>query len=321
MTSVVSRAHAALFVVCVVASWLVTSSLASSRAEAQTLELHVPDVCATEASVRARLASFGIEHVDDATITITTSTSWSGLVRGELHLAQRGVTAVRSLEDVACEDVVAALVIAAALALREGLGETAPALVTPDTLELHMHETETGRPGETAPTGTTMSLAVGLEGRLGLGPVPGLSVAPGIVGRLSIDAFVGALHVVYWPSSMGTGDGSRALGASVRAFVATVEAGGRVGDDIGVTVTGVIEVGAAISRGVGIAEPSDVASAVLDGGLAVAMDGRVGPVTWFLRLDLLFAIAQPVYLVGDYAAFEAPPLRGSLSVGALVSPN
>lgn len=299
---------------------LLVVGLVTTSAEAQSITLRAPEVCATEEGVRERLASFGIERVEDATLSITTSTSWSGLVRGELRLTQRGVTVVRALEDLACEDVVAALVIAAALALREGLhAETAAtrARDVPDLLVLDVHETETARPDPT-PRASTLRLAIGLEGRVGFGPVPGIAFAPGLVGALSLDAFVAAARLVYWPESAAFGDGTEPFGASVRAFVGTLEAGGRVGEEVGVSATGVIEVGASISRGIGLAEPVDVTSALADVGLAVAMDGRLGPVTLFVRFDFLVALVQPTYLVGEFLAFEGPPLRGSLSLGALV---
>jgi len=308
-----------LWVACAIATWL-----AGPTAHAQSIALRVPEVCASEESVRARLAEFGVEGVEDASLTITTSTSWAGLVRGELRVEQRGAAAVRSLEDLACEDVVGALVIAAALMLREGLHTTTPTTErpsAPDVLQLDVTERESARPPARVATPSVLRLSVGLEGRAGFGPTPGLSVAPGIVGALSLDAFVAVVRLVYWPSSDALGDGSRPLGALVRAFVGTLEAGARVGEDVGVSVTGVVEGGASISRGLGIVEARDVTSGVLDVGLAATMDGRVGLVTWFFRVDVLAALVRPTYLVGDYLAFEAPPLRGSLSVGALVSPG
>ena len=212
----------------------------------------------------------------------------------------------------------------AALMLREGLHTTTPTTErpsAPDVLQLDVTERESARPPARVATPSVLRLSVGLEGRAGFGPTPGLSVAPGIVGALSLEAFVAVVRLVYWPSSDALGDGSRPLGALVRAFVGTLEAGARVGEDVGVSVTGVVEGGASISRGLGIVEARDVTSGVLDVGLAATMDGRVGLVTWFFRVDVLAALVRPTYLVGDYLAFEAPPLRGSLSVGALVSPG
>ncbi len=307
-------------------AWLARSMLvvalvsSASTLEAQDVALLGPATCADEASIRARLSELGVTEATDARITLALSTSWAGLVRGDLHVEQRGHVLERTLEDVACEDVVAALTIAAALALRGGLGEGAPIVTAPDVLPLQLVERDGERAPATSPRVLAPRLAVGAEARIGQGPVPDLSVAPGLVLFVGLDSLWLAARASYWPASTASGDGTRAVGASLSALGAGLEVGARTEGEIGVVLAAVLETGFTLSRGLGVERPEDVATGLFDLGGAVTMEGRAGPFSLFARVDLLVCTVRPAYLVGDHVAFEGPALRGGVSLGALVSP-
>ena len=90
---------------------------------------------------------------------------------------------------------------------------------------------------------------------------------------------------------------------------------------LGLAISGVLELGASIARRADRAASESSATLLVDAGLAITMDGRVGPVWPFLRVDLLAAVVRPAYLVGDSLAFEAPAVRASLTLGVLFSPE
>jgi hypothetical protein len=286
-------------------------SLGVSRARAQHIATLGPAPCTDEGSIRAHLEALGVSEAGDARITLALSTSWAGLVRGDLHVEQRGRGLERTLEDEACEDVVAALAIAAALALRGGLGEGAPRATAPDVLPLEVIGRDADRPAATAPRVLTPRIALGAEARIGQGPVPGWSIAPGLVLALALDALWLAARVSHWPASTASGDGTRAVGASLFALGAGLEIGARTEGDIGVLLAGVLETGFTLSRGVGVQRPEDVAAGLFDLGAAVTMEGRAGPFSLFVRVDLLACVVRPAYLVGEHVAFEGPALRGA----------
>ena len=292
----------------------------ASRTSAQEIAVLGPAVCADEGAIRARLLALGVTDADDARVTLALSTSWAGLVRGDLHVAQRGHTLERTLEDEACEDVVAALTLAAALALRGGLGDGAPVVTAPDELPLELIERDGERPTIVTPHRIVPRVALGAEARLGQGPVPGLSAAPGLVFSVALESLWLAARASYWPASTARGDGTRAVGASLFALGAGLEVGARTDGDIGVLLAGVLEAGLTVSRGLGVERPEDVVAGLFDVGAAVTMEGRAGPFSLFARIDLLVAAVRPAYLVGEHVAFEGPALRGGLSLGALVSP-
>jgi len=300
----------------------VSFTLLAATADAQTIRLTVPEGCASEDAVRARLEELGVRGADDAVVSLTAGESWAGLVRGELRVEQHGRALERTIEDQACRDVIAALTIAAALALREGLPEGEPAPPRgPDELPLDPGEITSPRPLPRPVHVVVVRAAVGLEARVGLGPVPGPSIAPGLAGALEVDSFRVALHAVYWPETTAAGSGALRPDAQVQAITGTLELGARTDGAFGLGVAGVLELGASLARrsdrGVGDAS----ATALADAGLAITMDGRFGPVWPFLRVDLLVALLRPAYLVGDSLAFEAPAVRASLTVGVLFSPE
>lgn len=309
--------------------WLATAALAASialgahaTARAQTLLVELPPGCGDADAVRARLGELGVSEQEDATISMSAGPGWAGLVRGELRVEQRGQVVERTIEDDACADVRDALTIAAALALRE-LRESAGAPVDhgPDELVLRLGERDgPARPRARTPTGPVIAGAIGLEGRLGRGPVPGVSIAPGLLGALSVDAFLLAGHVVLWPESAAGVPGS-AHTASLWGLVGTLEVGARTPGPVGALVSAVLEVGVASARGQGVEGASDVTAGIVDAGVAIGLDARIGPTSVFLRTDLLLALVRPSYLVGDAVAFEVPALRAALSVGVLFWPG
>lgn len=292
----------------------------ASRAWAQEIAVLGPAACADEGAIRARLLALGVTDAEDARVTLALSTSWAGLVRGDLHVAQRGHTLERTLEDERCEDVVAALTLAAALALRGGLGDGAPIVTAPDELPLELLERDGERPALAAPHRIALRVALGAEARLGQGPVPGLSAAPGLVLSVALEALWLAVRASYWPAGTAIGDGTRAVGASLFALGAGLEVGARTEGEVGVVLAGVLETGFTLSRGLGVERPEDVAAGLFDLGAAVTMEGRAGPFSLFVRVDLLACAVRPAYLVGEHVAFEGPALRGGVSLGALVSP-
>jgi len=298
------------------------TALFATTAQAQSIRLSVPEGCATEEAVRDRLEELGVRGADDAIVSLTTGRSWAELVRGEPRGEQGRRVLERTIEDAACADVIAALTIAAALALREGLPEGAPALPWgPDELPLDPGEITSPRPAPRPVHVVTIRGALGLEARLGLGPVPGPSIAPGLAGALDIDALRIALHAVYWPESTAAGSGLLRPDAQLQAVTGTLEVGARTEGAFGLAISGVLELGASIARRADRAASESSATLLLDAGLAITMDGRVGPVWPFLRVDLVAAVVRPAYLVGDSLAFEAPPVRATLTLGVLFSPG
>lgn len=227
-----------------------------------------------------------------------------------------GARAIRELEDANCADVVDALVIAAALTLRS-LPPPAPRARVVDRPPVPATDDEMP-PALSAPVAAPSSppprIGFGASFRVGLGPVPGVAIAPVLAVALEIERVVVALHVAYWPVAGATlEDGRR--GVVVGALASTLELGYRLGDEVSFVPSLAIEPSVALARGVGVASPRDEAVFVLDGGASAALSWDVGAIRLFVRADVLFALVQPVYGVEGERVFVGPTVRGTGGAG------
>lgn len=298
------------------------SCVAVARAEVLTLE--VPSGCGTPEGFTARLADLGAEP-GDAEITVRVAPAWSGLFRGELRIDRSGAVAVeRMIEDDVCADVVDALAISAALVLRsppEPLPPPPPPEAEPSEGEVEVEVAPSPEaPPAVVPAGLLLRGVAGAGFRLGLGPVPGFSVAPELFGALEIERFVVGLHWLYWPEGGLLEASPGGQGVALQAMGTTLELGARIGDDVGLIASAVLELGAAVGRGLGVDRPRTEVAFTADVGASFVgyvevANPAVASVRFFLRADLLFALAQPAYVLSSGLSYETPLVRGTGSAG------
>lgn len=308
--------------VCVLA--LAARAQAQSPWDASIERFEVPDGCTTRDAFAARLDALGAVP-RAVVVTVEVGASWSGLVRGVVVLTRPGAPPVeRVIEDEVCADVLDALAIAAALYLREPpVVEVTPSdpdvdAVVP-TVDGPVVE-EPPRAPPIVPPGPPVRVALGAGLRLGLGPVPGLAVAPDIALWVDVDRFVVAVHLLGWPEAAapdGAGNPGppASPGVAMYALGSTVELGARLGDDVAVVPAAVLELGAVLGRGVGVERPRTDVAFACDAGIAASGQLDLGPVRLFVRADLLFAVTQPAYVVGTAAAYQTPVVRGTGMLG------
>lgn len=302
------------------ASWLAHAAVA--RADDLTLE--VPSGCGTAEGFTARLADLGAEP-GDAEITVRVAPAWSGLFRGELRIERSGSVAVeRMIEDDVCADVVDALAISAALVLRSPPEPLPPPPAVEPSARPSAVEVEAAPipepPPVVVPQGLRLRGVAGAAFRLGLGPVPGFSVAPELFAALEIDRFVVGLHLLYWPEAGWLEPSPGSQGVALQAMGTTLELGARIGDDVGLIASAVLELGAAVGRGLGVDRPRTEVAFTADVGASLAgylevANPAVASVRFFLRADLLFALAQPAYVLSSGLSYETPLVRGTGSAG------
>lgn len=249
--------------------------------------------------------------------------------RGRLRIRRDGEALVeRELGDERCEDVVDALVIAAALALRslpreadraaDAIEPEPPAAApAPEVAEPPPPELAPAAPVRSPASDGSVRVAIGASVRIGLGPTPGLAVAPAVAVALEVQRVLVGLHVAYWPES-GAAVPDEARGVALWALTSTLEVGYRIGDDVSVAPLAVIEPSVAVARGIGVASPRTEATLVLDAGAAVALMLDVDRVRLFVRADVLFGIVRPVYGVDAEVVFASPSIRGTGAAGLLV---
>jgi hypothetical protein len=272
----------------------------------------VPEGCPEQVTFEARLVALGTEAGGER-LTIEVAPAWSGLYRGVVVIEAEGRERVeRVIADEACADVVDALAITAALVLRAGL----PEVPAPDPPPLPPDPPEVTPPPASAPpapSGFPVRGWLGAGLRLGLGPTPDFSAALDVAGGLELDRLVVTLRGAFFPEAAAlspTGGG-----VALFALTGTLEVGGRIGDALALVPAAVLEVGAAVARGLDVARPRTEAAPTVDVGLALTGQAEVGALRFFLRLDLLLAAVRPAYLVGEGEVFQAPPVRGTGTLG------
>jgi hypothetical protein len=253
----------------------------------------------------------------------------AGSFRGRLSVARGSEPlADRELEDAECADVVDALVIAAALTLRSlrstssaGAASDAPvAPLPPDTITAAPPDDEvppTDAPIVEPRPATSARFALGASFRGGLGPTPGVSLAPVLAISLEVERVLVTLDLAYWPEAGATlADGQR--GVALWALTPTLELGYRIGDAFSVVPAIVIEPSAAIAHGVGVPSPRSEATLALDAGGALYVTLDLDRVRLFVRGDVLFGLVQPVYGVEGERVFASPTVRGTGGAGLFV---
>ncbi|MFO0684971.1 MAG: hypothetical protein U0234_23135 [Sandaracinus sp.] len=239
---------------------------------------------------------------------------------GRLRIARAGETlAVRELEDENCADVVDALVITAALTLRSL--PAAPAVASPPPSDPPPASDDEVPPPIAAPLDppppAPPRFGIGASFRGGLGPAPGVALAPAVGLVLEIERVVVTAHFSYWPEAGATlADGRR--GVALWALASTLELGYRIGDEVSFVPSVALEPSVAVARGVGVASPRSEATFVLDGGAAAMLTWDLDRVRLFLRADVLFGLVQPVYGVEGEAVFSGPIVRGTGGAGLFV---
>ncbi len=250
----------------------------------------------------------------------------TGTFAGRLSIGRAGVAlTARALEDGHCEDVVDALVIAAALALRSLPPAPPPPPPPPpsEALPAPAEDDETPPPIAApvepiaAPAPSPPRFGIGASFRVGLGPVPGVALAPALVLTLEVERVVASVHVAYWPEAGATlADGRR--GVVLWGLGGTVEVGYRIGDEVSFVPSVVLEPSVAIARGVGVSSPRSEATFVLDAGACGALTWDLDRVRLFVRADLLFGLVQPLYGVEGERVFTGPIVRGTGGAGLSV---
>lgn len=301
------------------------SARAQSAWDASIERFEVPEGCTGREAFVGRLDALGA--VPGAVrVAVEVAASWSGLLRGVVVLTRPDAPPVeRAIEDEVCADVLDALAIAAALFLRgeppRDVPEAAPAAPAP------VVEPAVVPPrGEVPPApvesahGPRVRVALGGGPRLGLGPVPDFALAPDLFLAVEIDRFVVALHVLGWPESTAPHGAGGVLspdapGVALYALGSTLELGARLGDDVAVVPAAVLELGAVVGHGVGVERARTEVALACDAGVSTTVLFELGAVRLFVRADLVFALVQPVYVVGGLAAYQAPIARGTGMVG------
>lgn len=302
------------------ALWLLALPAGAQDAWADHLAGYdVPEGCPDAAAFLAELAELGVEP-GAARITVSVAPAWSGLARGVVRVEQDGFSPdERVIEDEVCADVVDALAISAALVLRTGLTPAPVADVEPDERDPDPAPIETPEtPAETL----RVRGWIGGGLRVGLGPTPGLSLAPELAAGVELGLFVASVRVVFWPETGAPPDAGTpgpigpVPGVALWGLGTTLEIGGRIGDWIAVVPTAVAELGATVARGTHVERPRTEGAFVLDAGIAATVQLDLGPVRVFVRGDLLFGLVQPRYQSAGSQAFEGPVVRGSGTAGA-----
>lgn len=275
----------------------------------------VPADCGSPETFAARLDALGAAP-GSARLAVEIAPSWSGLVRGVVVVTRaHGAPVERAIEDDVCADVLDALAIAAALALRSPAVAIAPPdppiEVTPEPLP----EPEPITPTPAPPPRVRVALGAGL--RAGLGPVPGLALAPDVSIAVDVEYFFASIHVLAWPESAApTGAGAPSQpGVALYALGSTLEVGGRLGNDVAIVPAAVLELSAVVARGIGLEQPRTEVAFACDAGASFALHVDLAPVRLFARVDALFAVTQPTYLVGSTTAYETPIVRGTGMLG------
>ncbi len=246
----------------------------------------------------------------------------AGAFVGRLSIARAGQPlAERELSDTQCADVVDALVIAAALALRSLPAAPPPPVPAPVEIGPVAPPDDEAPPGPAVeappPASPSVRFGIGASFRGGLGPTPGVALAPVIALALEVDRVVVALHFAYWPEAGATlADGQR--GVVLWALTSTVEVGYRIGDAVSFVPSLVVEPSAAVARGIGVAGARSEATLTLDAGASAALTFDVDRVRLFVRGDLLFGLVQPAYGVEGERVFSSPVVRGTGGAGLFV---
>lgn len=310
------------------ALWLLALPAAAQDTWADTWADHltgydVPEGCPEAAAFLDELAELGVEP-GAARITVSVAPAWSGLARGVVRVEQDGFAPdERVIEDEVCADVVDALAISAALVLRTGLTplvEDAPDENAPGSDPDPVVTEET--PEETPEETLRVRGWIGGGLRVGLGPTPGLSLAPELAAGVEVGLFVASVRVVFWPETGAPPDAGTpgplgpVPGVALWGLGTTLEVGGRIGDWIAVVPTAVAELGATVARGTHVERPRTEGAFVLDAGIAATVQLDLGPVRVFVRGDLLFGLVEPRYQSAGSQAFEGPVVRGSGTAGA-----
>ncbi len=299
---------------------LANSARAQSTLPPFSMSMDVPAGCSSTEAFVVRLESLDAALVG-AHLAVTVEPSWSGLMRGVLRVEREGAVPVeRMIEDDRCEDVVDALAITAALVLRM------PPEPLPPPEEVDVREVTVAPPvqpplnddlgpGARPPLPLRGLLSVAF--RLGLGVVPGVSIAPDLGAALEVDRLVIGLHLLYWPEAGAPSDLGAGVsqGVALQALASTVEVGARLGEDLGIVPSVVVELGGVVARGLGVEAPRTEWAFACDVGAALVAYLDVAGLRFFVRGDLLFALAQPAYVVGARPAYETPAVRGTGSAG------
>lgn len=311
----------------------IVGASAGARAQASDAPITWDVPCGEAAAFVAGVGELG-GSFDGFEVVVAVDAPEAGSFRGRLSIRRDGESLVdRELSDERCEDVVDALVIAAALALRSLPREAiepealpretiAPEEATPTPLpsEVVAPPSEVVAPAPPVQTPTSdgsVRVALGASLRVGLGPTPGLALAPDVALALEVERVIVALHFAYWPEAGATmPDETR--GVALWAMTSTLEVGYRIGDELGVAPFAVLEPSVALARGVGVERPREEATLVLDGGVAVALMLDLDRVRLFVRADVLFGLVRPVYGVEGEAVFAGPSIRGTGGAGLLV---
>ncbi|MBX3269291.1 MAG: hypothetical protein KF729_03465 [Sandaracinaceae bacterium] len=279
----------------------------AARARGDAIAWDAP--CGDPSAFAARVEELGGE-LEGVEVEVGVSAVEEGF-HGRLRVVRGDERAAREIDDAGCEDVLDALAIAAALALR-ALG--APA--APVALERAPAASEI--PEALAPQGLAARLGVGAALRGGLGPVPDAALAPAVVVALELGPLWAGLSVSYWPEAAATLD-ERGRGVTLFALGTTLEVGYRIGGEVAVVPCAVVESSVAFARGTGVERPRSEATWVLDAGAAVwltlDLEDRV---RLFARAELLVGLARPIYGVEAEAVFASPLLRGAGGGGVLV---
>lgn len=301
---------------------LANSARAQSTLPPFSMSMDVPAGCSSTEAFVVRLESLDAALVG-AHLVVTVEPSWSGLMRGVLRVEREGAVPVeRMIEDDRCEDVVDALAITAALVLRmppEPLPPPEEVDVPDVTVALPVQPPANDDPAaEARPLPLRGLLSVAF--RLGLGVVPGVSVAPDLGAALEVDRLVIGLHLLYWPEAGAPSDLGVAVsqGVALQALASTIEVGARLGEDLGIVPSVVVELSGVVARGLGVEAPRTEWAFACDVGAALVAYLDVAGLRFFVRGDLLFALAQPAYVVGARPAYETPAVRGTGSVGMAV---
>lgn len=246
-----------------------------------------------------------------------------GSFLGRLSISQGGQQlALRELTDTECADVVDALVIAAALALRSlPTAPPPPPPVPAETGPVAAPDDEAPPPPgssvEAPPQAPSIRFGLGASFRGGVGPTPGIALAPVIAVALEVERVIVALHFAYWPEAGATlADGQR--GVVLWALTSTVEVGYRIGDAFSVVPSIVLEPSAAVARGIGVVGARSEATLALDLGASVSLTFDIDRVRLFVRGDLLFGVVQPAYGVESERVFSSPTVRGTGGAGLYV---
>ncbi len=310
-----SRTDVSLALAVVIA---VSGSSAPALAQSTTPAITWDVPCGERWTFAAGVAELG-GSLDGFEVSVGVAETEAGTFRGRLGIARAGeALAERELEDASCADVVDALVIAAALALR-ALPAPPPAPPARDTTPIAATDDETPpRTLPTAPpTGPSARVGLGASLRGGVGPTPGLSLAPALGLVVEVERVIVGLDVAFWPDAAATlADGQR--GVALWALTSGLSVGYRVGDGFSIVPCAVLEATAAVARGIGVPSPRSEATFVLDVGASVALALDFDPVRIFVRGDVLFGLVQPAYGVEGERVFVGPTVRGTGGAGVLV---